>query len=235
MTKTNKTKNMENRYDDWKMLKLGLIETWRMALSGAGDVRKGAVAIGEDGRVDSPALREIMGEADELKAWSFLECAERTKPARKRIPADGAALEKLADKAQALEGELSGIEVPVYDPKGNQTAAEKKEIRRLGRERATKRDELSSAKAEAERVREDMEEALKEIRQIEEETVLSVCEVEAIAHRKMNAYIKAASRKAGEAFEILAPQESLFSTVAEELYAFLNRDEDLPARGLYIA
>jgi hypothetical protein len=75
------------------------------------------------------------------------------------------------------------------------------------------------------------EAALKEIRQIEEETILAICAAKALVHKKMSIYITEAAREAGESLLVPAPQEDIFSAVAQDLYNYLNRFEiSLPAR-----
>jgi hypothetical protein len=219
--------------EDMKALRLGFFEHLRLKIEARGEVTGGSVAIGEDGRYDSPRLRDEMDRAAELKALYFEDCAKRTAEARHMLPSDETELERLEEKAKAIADEIGSILVPEPKAKSEMSADEIVDIRRLRRELAGKQADLAAAKADIERIRHGIDEALKLIRQTEEETILAVCAVETRAHKKMNAYIDAASRKAGIHFSILAPQEDLFPKVAEELYAFLNRNEQLPARALY--
>ena len=211
----------------------GLFEVFLTKVGARCDIRKGTAAIDNEGKIDSPALRVIREEATEVKARLFEYCAELTAKPRLLLPGDKNKLSALEEKAETLEKELALINIPQPSPEG-MPAEMIVDIRKLRQKHAAKQAELSATKVMLERLREDIDEALRELRQIEEEILLAACAVEARAYKKMNIYVTAAGRKAKKYIVLTKTQEEIFPAIAEELYTFLNRREDLPAREIYL-
>ena len=210
-----------------KGARLTLFETWRMKYAGWRDVRMGAVWTGDDGIIDSARLqteRDTVSEANSLLVGRLVDITEGI---RGQIPADKDAISRLEAKEKSLDAEQSALTVPMANDVEALSDADKAEIREKRRQKNELSTDLARVKWELATAKAQMEEAMRFIRQKVAETANAICRSEARAHKRMNVYVAAASRKARMEFSLTGPQERMFPAVAQELYDALFPDDHL--------